>query len=112
MLSLSSPSTLRHKLWQEVLDAARPLEVGPACAPFLRAWIAMGVQRMMITRRKGPSDLASARAKIRAVVQLMKSEAVLLGRACRLKDEAIRADHRGLYGRGLLNTFPLCPFRP
>src|SRR5260370_34837340 len=105
MLSLSSPSTLRHKLWQEVLDAARPLEVGPACAPFLRAWIAMGVQRMMITSRTGPSDLASARANIRAFVQPMKREAVFLGQPYRLNEETTRPAHRRLERKGVLTRF-------
>jgi hypothetical protein len=112
MLSLSSSGTLRHKLWQEVLDAASPLEVGPACACFLRAWIAMGVERMMIASRTGPADLADARANIRAFVQLMKSETVFLGQPYRLDEETLRAAHRRLERKGLLTTFTLWPFWP
>ena len=112
MLPSSSPSTLRHKLWQDVLDAAGPLEVGPACACFLRAWIAMGVERMTIAGRLGPSDLANARANIRAFVQLMKSEAVFLGQSDRLDKETLRAAHRRLERKGLLTTFTLWPFWP
>jgi hypothetical protein len=43
---------------QDVLNAAGPLELGPACACFLRAWIAMGVERMTIAGRLGPSDFS------------------------------------------------------
>ena len=112
MLPSSSPSILRHKLWRDVLDAAGPLEVGPACACFLRAWIAMGVERMTIAGRLGPSDLANARANIRAFVQLMKSEAVFLGQSDRLDKETLRAAHRRLERKGLLTTFTLWPFWP
>src|SRR5258708_12939944 len=74
MLPPSGPSTLRHKLWQDVLDAAGPLEVGPACACFLRAWTAMGVERMTIAGRLDSSDLANARPNIRPFLQLIKIE--------------------------------------
>ena len=112
MLPPTSPSTLQHRLWQDVLDEAGPLEVGPACASFLRAWIAMGVERMTISGRLGPSDLANARANIRAFVQLMKSEAVFLGQPGRLDKETLRAAHRRLERKGLLTTFTLWPFWP
>ena len=72
----------------------------------------MGVERMTIAGRLGPSDLANARANIRAFVQLMKSEAVFLGQPDRLDKETLRAAHRRLERKGLLTTFTLWPFWP
>jgi len=64
---------------------------------------------MTTTGRLGPSDLANARANIRAFIQLMKSEAVFLGQPDRLDKETLRAAHRRLERKGLLTTFTLWP---
>jgi hypothetical protein len=72
----------------------------------------MGVERMTTTGRLRPSDLAIARANIQAFVQLMKSEAVFLGRPDRLDKETLRAAHRRLERKGLLTPFTLWPFWP
>ena len=104
--------SLRQVLWQSAHEAAAPLEMDPACARFLRAWIAMGVERMETTGRTTPPDLAIARTNVKAFVQLMKSEAVFLGQAGRLDNETLRATHRRLERKGLLTTFTLWPFWP
>ena len=59
------------------------------------------------TAARRPSDLANARANIRAFVQLMKSEAVFLGEPDRLDKETLRAAHRRLERKGFLTTFTL-----
>jgi hypothetical protein len=84
----------------------------PGCAHFLRAWIAMGVERMSMTDRLAPSDLGLARANIRAFVELMKSESVFLGQPGRLDKETLRAAHRRLERKGLVAPFTLWPFWP
>src|ERR1700758_4050854 len=83
-LSYVNGEALRGLLWQAALDTAAPLEFEPGCAHFLRGWIAMGVERMVMTDRLAPPDLALARANIRTFVELMKSEAVFLGQPSRL----------------------------
>jgi hypothetical protein len=103
---------MRQDLWQTVLDTVGPLELGSTCASFLRAWIAVGVERMTTAGRLRPSDLAIARANIQAFVQLMKSEAVFLGRPDRPDQETLRAAHRRLERKGLLTPFTLWPFWP
>jgi hypothetical protein len=112
MLSDRNSVTLRQTLWQSALEAATPLEFQPGCAHFLRAWIAMGVERMEITGRLAPQDLAIARANIRTFIHLMKNEAVVLGRPDRLDNDTLRAAHRRLERKGLLTTFTLWPFWP
>jgi hypothetical protein len=103
---------LRQALWQSALVAAAPMEFDPACAHFLRAWIATGVERMELTRRLTQHDLAIARANIRTFIHLMKNEAVFLGHADRLDSDTLRAAHRRLERKGLLTTFTLWPFWP
>jgi hypothetical protein len=112
MLSDLNATTLQRELWRSALDTAAPLEFEPACTHFLRAWIAMGVERMIMSNRRAPQDLAVAHGNIRAFVQLMKSEAVFLGRPERLDKETLRAAHRRLERKGLLSTFTLWPFWP
>jgi hypothetical protein len=112
MLPHLNGNALRRELWQNALDMAAPLEFDPACAHFLRAWIAMGVERMELTRRVTPHDLAIARANIRTFIHLMKNEAVFLGHADRLDCDALHAAHRRLERKGLLTAFTLWPFWP
>jgi hypothetical protein len=112
MLPNINAKAFRQELWQNAVDTAAPLGFDPACARFLHAWIAMGVERMAITARLTPPDLAMARANIRAFVQLMKSEAVFLGHSDCLDEETLRAAHRRLERKSLLTTFTLWPFWP
>lgn len=102
----------QDELWQNALEAVGPLDIHPNTAHFLQAWIAMGVERMRITGRVLPHDLAIARANIRTFIHLMKTEAVRRGHAGRLDSETLRAAHRTLERKGLLTTFTLWPFWP
>jgi hypothetical protein len=105
-------SACQYDLWETALEAIGALEIGPAATHFLRAWITMGVERMQITGCLSPADLAIANANIKTFINLMKTEAVVLGHADRLDIEALRAAHRQLEQRGRLTTFTLWPFWP
>jgi hypothetical protein len=76
---------------------------------------------MQMTSCLSPADLAVANANIETFINLMKTEAVVLGHADRLDIETFRAAHRqlerrnasrhsrfGLFGR----TNMSCPVRP
>ena len=54
----------------------------------------------------------SAKANIKTFINLMNTEAVVLGHADRLDIETLRAAHRQLERRGRLTTFTLWPFWP
>jgi hypothetical protein len=88
------------------------LDIGLEASHFLHAWIAMGVERMQMTGSLDPADLAIANANIKAFIDLMKTEAVVLGHADRLNIETLRAAHRQLERRGRITTFTLWPFWP
>ena len=107
-----SASACRHDLWQTALEAIGALDIGPEASHFLHAWIAMGVERMQMTGSLDPADLAIANANIKAFIDLMKTEAVVLGHADRLDIETLRAAHRQLERRGRITTFTLWPFWP
>jgi hypothetical protein len=107
-----SASAYQYDLWQTALETIGALEMGPAAAHFLRAWIAMGVERMQIAGCLSPADLAIANGNIKTFIELMKTEAVVLGHADRLDMETLRAAHRQLERRGRITTFTLWPFWP
>jgi hypothetical protein len=112
MLAHLNSDTLLSELWQNALKTASPLEFEPACAHLLRDWIGMGVERMVITNRLTPPDLALACANVTAFVKLMKSEAVFLGHAGRLDKETFRAAHQTLERKSLLAPVAFWPFWP
>jgi len=107
-----SSSACRHDLWQTAFEAIGASDIGPEASHFLHAWIVMGVERMQMTGCLSPTDFAIANANIKAFIDLMKTEAVVLGHADRLDIETLRAAHRQLERRGRITTFTLWPFWP
>jgi hypothetical protein len=107
-----SASACQHDLWQTALEATRPWDIGPEASHFLATWIAMGVERMQMTGCLFPADLAVAQANIRTLIDLMKTEAVVMGHIDRLDIHTLHAAHRELERRGRITTFTLWPFWP
>jgi len=103
---------LEDALWQTARDAANPVEIRPSCALSLRAWIRIGVQRMERQRRLAPEDLAIAHGNLKKFIDLMKKEAVFLGKAERLDYATFRAARRRLQRQASLTAFALWPFWP
>jgi hypothetical protein len=104
--------TLEDALWQTVLETVDPLEIEPACALSLRAWIAIGVQRMERQFRLASEDVTIAHANLRNFIDLMKREAVFLGRPDHLDNATFRAARSRLRRLAALTTFALWPFWP
>jgi hypothetical protein len=67
---------MEESLWQTALDAAGDVEIMPICATSLRAWIAIGIQRMERQGRLAPADLGLAQTNLRKFMDLLKREAV------------------------------------
>jgi hypothetical protein len=98
--------------WKTVLETAGTLKIYPARASALRAWIRIGVQRMERQRRLAPEDLAIAHANLRKLIDLMKREAVFLGKPEQLDAATFHAARRRLQRQATLTTFTLWPFWP
>jgi hypothetical protein len=98
--------------WKTVLETAGTVKIHPACAIALRAWIRIGVQRMERQRGLAPEDLAIAHANLRKLIDLMKREAVFLGKAEQLDYATFHAARRRLQRQATLTTFTLWPFWP
>jgi hypothetical protein len=111
-LKLLDYEAVMDRLWQTTIQAARPLDIGPRSARSLRAWNAMGVMRMEMEGRLSREDLAIAETNLKRFIQLMKTEAVFLGRPDRLDNECFHAAHRRLERRSILSPFTLWPFWP
>ncbi|MBV8377777.1 MAG: hypothetical protein JO279_12320 [Verrucomicrobia bacterium] len=107
-----NPGKVSEELWQAVIEAARPSELGPRCARFLRAWNRLAAERMETEDRLTPEDLSTAKKNLRLFIQLMKTEAVFLGHTERLDQDCFHAAHRRLQRRSLLTQFTLWPFWP
>jgi hypothetical protein len=103
---------LEDALWQTALETVGRLEMHPACALSLRAWITIGVQRMERQSRLTPEDLATAQTNLREFIGIMKREAVFLGTPDRLDNATFRAARRRLQRQASLTTFALWPFWP
>jgi hypothetical protein len=108
----SQSRELEHKLWQTALDAAGKVEIGPVCASSLRAWIAIGIQRMERQGRLAAEDLALAHANLRKFVDLLKREAVFLGKPNQIDSSTFHAARRRLRRQSSISTFTLWPFWP
>jgi hypothetical protein len=104
--------TLEDELWPTVLEAVGSLEIDRACTRSLQAWIAIGAQRMERQRRLAPEDVAIAHTNLKKFVELMKREAVFLGRPDHLDNAAFHAARRRLRRQAALTTFTLWPFWP
>lgn len=111
-LKLLDYGTVLDKLWQTTVRAARLQDIDPRCARSLRAWNAMGVVRMEMEGRLSPEDLIIAENNLERFIQLMKTEAVFLGRLDRLDNDCFHAAHRRLARRSMLSPFTLWPFWP
>jgi len=104
--------TLEDEFWGTVLETSGSLEIDPACALSLHAWITVGVQRMERQRRLAPPDLAIAQANLRGLIDLMKREAIFLGKPEHLDNATFHAVRRRLRRQGTLTAFELWPFWP
>jgi hypothetical protein len=103
---------LEDAIWQTALETIGTTEIEPACALSLRAWITIGVLRMERQRRLTPEDIAKAKANLAKLVDLMKKEAVFLGKPDHLDNAAFRAARRRLQRQASLSAFALWPFWP
>ena len=106
------PRGLEDALWKTILEAAGPVEIRPACERSLRGWITIGVQRMERQRRVAPEDLAIAHASMRKFVDILKKEAVFLGKPNYLDNTTFQAARRRLRRQSRLSAFTLWPFWP
>ena len=111
-LKLSNDRASLDELWQTARQAASPMDIGPRSARQLRAWIVIGVKRMEMEGRLSPENLAIAEKNLKHFIQLMKTEAVYLGRADRLDKDCFHAAHRRIERRSILSQFTLWPFWP
>ena len=75
-------SACRHDLWLTAVEAMGKIDMGPVARRFVRAWVAMGVERMQMTDCLSPAYLAIARANLETFIHLMKTEAVIQGGMC------------------------------
>lgn len=112
MLSTLSERALQDEFWQVVLDSLGSLQIGPICAHSLRAWIATAVGRMWLENRLTLGDLSIARANLKRLMEIIKAEAFILGRADRLDIDALHAAHRNVKRYAILTAFNLWPFWP
>lgn len=104
-------TALENELWQTALESVGMVEIDRACALSLRRWIAIGVQRMERQRRLESEDVALAHANL-VKLELMKGEAVFLGRPAHLDNTTFHAARRRLRRSAVLTTFTLWPFWP
>jgi hypothetical protein len=107
-----TPGALEGTLWQTSLDAAGEVEIRPVCATSLRAWIAIGVQRMERQRRLAPEDISLAQINLRKFMELLKREAVFLGKPNQVDSAAFHAARSRLRRQASISTFTLWPFWP
>jgi len=112
MLTTFNERALQAEFWQLVLDSLGSLQIGPICANSLRSWIATAVERMLLENRLTPQDLAIARANLTRLLEIIKAEAFILGRADRLDIDAFQAAHRSVERHAMLTAFNLWPFWP
>jgi hypothetical protein len=103
---------MEDRLWQVAVEAAIPFEFDPRGAHSVRAWIAIGTERMKLEGRLSAGDFVTAETNLRGFVQLMKSEGIFIGHADRLDDECFRAAHQRLKRSSILAQVTLWPFWP
>jgi hypothetical protein len=103
---------IEDKLWQTAVEAAIPFEFDQRGAHSLRAWNAIGAERMKLEGRMSPEDFVIVETNLRGFVQLMKSEGIFIGHTDRLDDECFHAAHRRLKRSSILAQVTLWPFWP
>ena len=59
-----------------------------------------------------PGDLRIARANLTRLLEIIKAEAFILGRADRLDTDAFQAAHRSVERHAMLTAYNLWPFWP
>ena len=104
------PRGLEDALWKTVLEAAGPVEIRPACERSLRGWITIGAQRMERQRRLTPEDLAIAHASMSNFVDILKKEAVFLGKPNYLDNTTFHAARRRLRRQSSFESFHALAF--
>ena len=107
-----SESALQDDLWQLVLGSLGSLQIGPICARSLQAWIATAVGRMRLENRLSATDLTIARGNLTRLMEIIKTEAFIIGRADRLDNDSYQAAHRQIERHAMLTAFNLWPFWP
>jgi hypothetical protein len=63
-----SASACRHDLWLTTAEAIGKIDMGPVARRFVRAWVAMGVERMQMTDCLSFAYLAIARANLETFI--------------------------------------------
>ena len=114
---MHSPSFLKERafedaLWQTALETAGSVEFSLGCERSLRAWIIIGIQRMERQRRMAPQDVAIAHRNLRKFIDLLKKEAVFLGKPNRLDNATFHAARLRLRRQASMTTLTLWPFWP
>ena len=115
MISILSSLRLRDIediLWKTALRSAGTVKIRSACERSLRAWIVIAVQRMERQHRFGPEDVSIAEDSVTKLVDLLKREAVLLGKVSHLDYATFQAARRRLREQGALIPVTLWPFWP
>jgi hypothetical protein len=103
---------LEDTLWQTALVAAGEMEIRPGGENAVRAWITIGIQRMERQGRLASEDLRLAHINMRKLIDLLKTEAVFLGKPDQIDGSAFHAARRRLRRQASLITFTLWPFWP
>jgi hypothetical protein len=112
MIGYSMDKALSEDLWQIASDTIDTSEMDPAFSRSLRAWITIGVQRMIRQNRVEPQDVMLAHTNLIKLIRLLKEEALYLGHPLRLDNNALRATKKRLRLRASATAFQLWPFWP
>ena len=112
MIGYSMDKALAEDLWQIASDTIDTSEMDAAFSSYLRAWITIGVQRMIRQNRVAPPDLILAHANLIKLIRLLKKEAMYLGHPLRLDNITLRATKKRLRLRASTTAFELWPFWP
>lgn len=106
-----SDANLNEQLWATVLAAAEPLKIDASLQLFLQARISNAVERMHNENRTGPADVATAKASLKTIVEMIKSEALAHGGE-RLDHKSFHAAQHNLEQRSRITVYSLWPFWP
>jgi hypothetical protein len=108
----SKSRELEDALWQTALEETAEVEMQASCATLLRAWITIGIRRMERQGRLTTADLGLAHTNLRKFIDLLKREAVFLGKPNRVDVSIFDSARRRLRRQASVSTFTLWPFWP
>jgi hypothetical protein len=112
MIGYSTDKALSEDLWQIAADTLDTSETDAAFSNSLRAWINIGVQRMIRQNSVAPPDVTLAHANLRKLIGMLKKEAMYLGHPLRLDSKTFRVTKKRLRLRAWVSAFEPWPFWP